>query len=335
MNREDLQSLFEKEELLFLGVVTPEVSSDFKRYETWLKENRHGEMVYLEENKEARAGAEKILAGTQSVLVFGLPYKQSEIEGDFKFAAYSKFRDYHKLLKEKGEKLIGDLQKNYPGDYRVVVDSAPVLERALAAKTVEGFIGKNTCYIHPKFGSFLLLGEVFSSQPFPIDPELKLQGCETCTLCQVECPTGALDEDYRIDARKCLAYWTIENRGTIPFEFWPHLKDYVFGCDLCQSVCPFNKEAQNQLPKSITVKEFPSLFEIATMDQRKYEEAFGGTPATRAKREGLRRNALIALAVSKDERLDCALQFVDQDPHPVLLETRTQIKSYLVQDRLT
>src|SRR5690606_6307703 len=131
---------------------------------------------------------------------------------------------------------------------RVMVDTAPVLERALAAKTARGFIGKNTCYIHPLLGSFLMLGVVLTDIPLPsdervpVDPARHLPsgGCGACRECQVHCPTGALDADYRIDAKKCLAYWTIEHRGVIPERFWPWIGTYYFGCDICQITCPYN-----------------------------------------------------------------------------------------------
>lgn len=324
-----LEGFFAKEDFLFLGSTLPSTFSDFQKYESWLLEKRHGEMVYLEQNNEARKNADHILPGARSVLVFALPYFHDDPKDSFRYALYSHFRDYHKVLKERGERLIERLKDEFPGEYRVTVDTAPVLERALAAKTVDGFIGKNTCYIHPKYGSFLLLGEIFSTAVFPDDEPSHQTGCGTCTLCQIECPTGALDDDYRIDARKCLAYWTIENRGTIPFEFWPHLEKYVFGCDLCQSVCPYNASAVGALPKSLSIRSFPPLYEVATMTQAKYELAFGGTAVTRARREGLRRNALIAMAFSEHPLLSEALTSIDSDPHPVLVETRAQIERYL------
>ena len=162
-----------------------------------------------------------------------------------------------------------------------------------------------------------------------LDEPAKEIGCGTCTLCQVECPTGALNEDYVIDSNRCLSYWTIEQRGTIPEKYWPWLGKYYFGCDICQLVCPYNKEASaNQLDDKIPIRKYPSLFEIATMDQRKYEIAFGGTAMTRAKRNGLRRNALIAMTVTGDSRLGEAMARARVDGGYPIDETLVQIENY-------
>lgn len=213
-----------------------------------------------------------------------------------------------------------------------------MLERALAARTSAGFIGKNTCYIHPEAGSFILLGEILltrdlteTDEPSTVDPQVRSDqgGCGSCRRCQIYCPTGALDEAYRLDARKCLAYWTIEHRGTIPFEFWPWLKTYFFGCDLCQLACPYNRAiAISQEPVRVELNQI-DFFDVATMSQARYEQLFGGSPLTRAKRSGLRRNALIAMTVTSDLRLPEALQMLTEDDEPVLHETSTQIGQWV------
>jgi epoxyqueuosine reductase len=203
---------------------------------------------------------------------------------------------------------------------------------------MRGFIGKNTCFIHPDHGSFMLIGEIllsrqlsFSDPAATVDPNQRSEngGCGSCRRCQVHCPTGALDQDYKLDARKCLAYWTIEHRGTIPFEFWPHLPTYVFGCDLCQLACPYNRKASLTQEAIRSDLLHPDLFALATMSQQHYEAWMGGTPLTRAKREGLRRNALIAMAVTRDERLSEACAAVNTEDADVLHQTLEQIKIWL------
>lgn len=327
-----LTDIFEKEEVKFLGVVSPEIAADFRRYETWIENQQHGSMHYLEKNSECRRDLNRVLENVKSVFSFALPYDHPITETEFKIARYAKFEDYHGLLRKKGERLVEALRTHYQDtshSWRVTVDSAPILERALAKKTGEGFIGKNTCFIHPKYGSFLLLGEVLTSLTVSEVSKEVTESCGTCTLCQVECPTGALSKDYEIDARKCLAYWTIEHRGVIPFEYWPYLKEYVFGCDICQDVCPYNENARGTLPKSISLKKYPGLFETATLSEKDYQTYFGGTPLTRAKRDGLRRNALIAMTVSQHPRLAEAKERVDQDAAGFLKETLLQIPTYL------
>jgi len=216
---------------------------------------------------------------------------------------------------------------------RVVVDSAPILERALAARTRRGFIGKNTCFIHPEKGSFFLLAEILLTLPLPADQPARVDvqhrgpdgGCGSCKRCQVHCPTGALNEAYQLDAKRCLSYWTIEHRGPVPEEFWPYLADYLFGCDICQLVCPYNRGAVvTSRTDLVRLGDLPSLLAIVTMDQASYVRWFGGTPMTRAKREGLQRNALIAMVVTNDGRLEEALASVTTESHPVLIETKRQ-----------
>jgi epoxyqueuosine reductase len=183
-----------------------------------------------------------------------------------------------------------------------------------------------------------LLGEILTTRELPLDtpPAIELArkttagGCGPCNLCQVACPTGALDRAYSLDANRCLSYWTIEHRGTIPLEFWPHLAKYYFGCDLCQLACPYNRKGTvGRAPAFLEERKLPSLFATATMSARDYEKWFGGTPLTRARRGGLRRNALIALAVTRDLRLNEALALAERDPEAPVGETIAQIRAYV------
>jgi epoxyqueuosine reductase len=335
--RDEIAVALEAEDLRLLGLVGPDLRQDHQRFLDWLNRERHAGMEYLEAHAAARRDPNQVLAGVHSVIIFALPYFQPEDVGPGpRIAQYARFEDYHKLLRRRAEGVASKLFADQ-SVYRVVVDTAPVLERALAAKGARGFIGKNTCYIHPTWGSFLLLGEIFTSlplvwdEPTPVDPHQHLPsgGCGICDRCQVKCPTGALNEDYSLDARLCLSYWTIEHRGTIPEKFWPHLGEYYFGCDICQLVCPYNrKQVLPTLPNNISRRKFPSLFETATMSQAQYEVWFGGTPLTRAKRSGLRRNALIAMRIVNDPRLEEALAHITEDGGAPLEETRVQIESY-------
>jgi epoxyqueuosine reductase len=302
-------------------------------------------MAFMARYDEIRSAPERLLPGALNAISLGLPYYQGdafELPSRPTVAQYARLRDYHRVLREKAEGMVVQLKAldAVPQDasFRVLVDTAPVLERALAAKSAEGFIGKNTCYIHPRRGSFLMLAEILSSHAFglderePIDPKVKSArgGCGECKRCQVHCPTGALDDAYRIDSGRCLAYWTIEHRGPIPERFWPWLAKYYFGCDICQLVCPYNwKASGNTVPSWLSARELPDLFQTATMDQADYERYFGGTPMTRAKRNGLRRNALIALAVTKDPRLGAAMEAARRDDGSPVRETLAQIEKLI------
>lgn len=333
--RNAVSAELEKEGLTLLGAVSLDCLVDYERYSQWLLDNKHAGLAYLEKNRELRRSPELLLPGAQSALIVGLPYSQGDTwppqNSAPRVAQYARFADYHKWLKRRCENTVESLKEKFPGNtqWKIAVDSIPILERALASKTAEGFIGKNTCYIHPVRGSFFLLAEILTTYAFPSDEKKSSEGCGTCTLCQIECPTGALSKDYEMDSGRCLSYWTIEQRGTIPEEFWPWLGKYYFGCDICQLVCPYNAEAANNLlPKSISPRSYPSLFETATMNAAQYEKYFGGTPMTRAKRSGLIRNALIAMKVTKDPALSQAIEMVKGEEEEMLQATLAQIAIY-------
>lgn len=338
--REILNTHAQKQGLLHLGVVSLQTEQDYSRFARWLEEKKHAGMRYLENHRDLRKNPSLLLPNAKVAIVVALPYYGGET-GEFpKVAQYARFRDYHRILKERGRALFQRVLRDVKTteEFRVAVDSAPILEKALATKTELGFMGKNTLYIHPLYGSFLLLAEILTTLELPIDDKIfvspekrsEVGGCGSCKSCQVACPTGALQTDYSIDANRCLAYWTIEHRGLIPEEFWPWLSEYWFGCDVCQTVCPYNQRTENQtLPSSIQPISMPSLYTVATMSQPEYERYFGGTAMTRAKRNGLRRNALIAMTVTGDPLLGTALGKASQDCGYPIAETLNQIENYL------
>ncbi|MBI2603693.1 MAG: tRNA epoxyqueuosine(34) reductase QueG [Deltaproteobacteria bacterium] len=304
IGREDIRILLESEGLSLLGVVRLASEPRFVFFEKWLAEKKHGEMAYLEAYKEQRRHPQNLLPGANTAIIFGLPYYLGDTlrsPGGPRIAQYARLRDYHKVMRKKGESVLRAFDGASSG--KVFVDTAPLLEKALAARSAEGFIGRNTLFIHPKKGSYFLLGEIFLTAELEpdnvadIDPLRRSPegGCGSCRRCEVHCPTGALS-DYSLDATKCLAYYTIEHRGPIPGEYKKHLGKYVFGCDICQLVCPYNRHLEIQ-KHELRFPETPPLSEMATMSQEYYEKTFGGTPMTRAKRAGLQRNAQIALSV--------------------------------------
>ncbi|SME89248.1 tRNA epoxyqueuosine(34) reductase QueG [Pseudobacteriovorax antillogorgiicola] len=348
-DRNYFSELFAEQGLLLIGHV-PLVGDDrhFSRFEQWLSRGHHAGMSFMENHRAIRRDPRLLQEGLQSSLVFGLNYYQGDRlhSSNTRVAQYARFQDYHKLLRKKAQKLLGQLSESIPQlEGRVTIDSAPLLERALASRSQSGFIGKNTCFILPREGSFYLLGELHLNQqlfpfdkPAVVDPQQRSEegGCGTCKRCQVNCPTGALDEDYTLDAKLCLSYWTIEHRGLVPTKFWPWFAKYWYGCDICQLACPYNRKASIniQLPLKSQLADL-DLFQVATMDQGFYEATFGGSPMTRAKRVGLQRNALIALFVTQDERLDSAIGMIERDneQNGVLRDTIKQIRAELSCDR--
>lgn len=346
---EAVRTLVEAEQLTFLGVAKLRPEADAAgRFREWLADGRHAGMGYLAENQSLRADPRALLEGARTAIVVGLGYYQGDKtqSGELirapRVAQYARLKDYHKVLWRRGEAVLTGLHRRFDPKAvgRVVTDSAPILERALAARAGSGFIGKNTCFIQPDRGSFFLLGELLTSfelpdtEEPPVDPTMRSEkgGCGTCKRCQVHCPTGALDKDYSLDARRCLAYWTIEHRGTIPERFWPWLEQYVFGCDICQLVCPYNRKIEPApLSDLVRVEATPALFDVATLTQAEYERRFGGTPMTRAKRTGLMRNALIAMTVTSDPRLREAMTIAAERGDDVVQATLIQIEQWLAR----
>lgn len=343
MDKQSLEKLFTVHGMTLIGVVPLRGNDrDFFSYKQWLSQGKNAGMAFLERYLDIRERPETIEPGMVQTLVFGLKYFQGDkLRSGFpRVAQYARMSDYHKVMKKKGELIVNSLRENCPDlRARVTVDSAPILERSLAAKSSKGFIGKNTCYIHPDQGSFFLLGEVhldhdlFSlDTPAQVDPANRgvEGGCGTCKRCQVNCPTGALDQEYQLDANLCLSYWSIEHRGLVPKKFWKWFKDYWFGCDICQLACPYNRgipSAEN-LPLKENLRSL-DLAEVAMMDQDYYEKTFGGSPMTRAKLAGLRRNAIIAMVSSEDERLDKVIRgCLEEESCPdLVIATIEQINS--------
>lgn len=342
---QSIEKSFDNTGLLLIGVV-PLQGDDrgFKAFEQWLSNKMHAGMSFLERYKEIRQDPKKLGEGLVSSILFSMPYYQGDkLRSPVKprVAQYARFTDYHKFMKKKAGGAL-DALKNLNHDIelqgRVTIDSAPILERSLFSSSGQGFIGKNTCFIHVEHGSYLLLGElhlncaVEYSVKEKVDSQTRTDrgGCGTCRRCQVNCPTGALSKDYILDATKCLSYWTIEHRGPVPEEFWPHFQKFWYGCDICQLVCPYNRVSVN-VSSNLPLKgvEDLDLFDVAVMDQSQYESMFGGTPMTRAKKNGLKRNALIALWASKDSRLNQAVERIEQsnESDEMLLETILKIRN--------
>ena len=336
-----LEAAVQESRLIFLGCVPLVRSRRFAAFQQWLQKNYHADMTYLEKNHTLRADPRQLDKNLQTAIVIALPYGRGDRLQTTtpRVAQYARQRDYHRVIKARARHVAIRLKLN---TYRIVVDTTPILERELAERGGYGFIGKNTCFISLAHGSYLLLGAILipantAAQQEVEPPEATIRsaqgGCGSCQRCQVHCPTGALTDDYQLDARKCLSWLTIENRGEIPLQFWKFLGNYYYGCDLCQIVCPYNRGKQNTDEAEL---KLPPLEKVACMTQREYEQYFGGTALTRAKRAGLMRNALIAMYVRQHPQLPHCLATLAtrQDlPHnEALHKTLAQIKAQLHQE---
>ncbi len=257
-------------------------------------------------------------AGAKSIVSVGVPFwsgtREPPEDGVLRgrIARYAWGRDYHKTLRSRMTKLVALLEQavGRPLETRTLSDTARAFDRAIAARSGAGWFGKNSMIIVPGHGSWVMLGELYLDLDVP--PDLPLaRDCGRCAICIERCPTGAIVEPYRVDAPRCISYLTIEERGSIPLELRPKMGNWVFGCDICQEVCPYTAAAQPVVDHDfapVTVDNaFPSLELLATMDHERYVEVFAGTAVTRAKRRGLARNAAIALGNSGDPRAEAIL----------------------------
>ncbi|MFK7873598.1 MAG: tRNA epoxyqueuosine(34) reductase QueG [Oligoflexales bacterium] len=335
--KEKLSALLEdfgQDDVHPLGVVTLGEEPTFIDFQKWLQQGMHANMDWIRRYQNCRKDPSHIYDGAQTALLFGWSYHQGDTRQiDVpKVAQYARMKDYHKILKRKGEQL-ATLLRQGGHEAQVLVDTAPVLEKALTASAGFGFVGRNTLYIHPKYGSWLLLMSVVVNQSLmewkikPVDSAVRSPrgGCGSCRRCETHCPTGAL-ANYTLDARKCLAYYSIEHRDTVPLRYWRFFSEYIFGCDICQLVCPYNRGVALA---AVPTRQIPNLYDMATMDQIFYEKSFGGTPMTRAKRVGLIRNALIAMTVTGHDQLSEAIAHCKVcEKDSVLLATLEQIDIY-------
>jgi epoxyqueuosine reductase len=298
----------------------------------WLERGDQAGMEYLGRRVEARVDPSQVFPGVKSVLCVALQYhplykedgeRQPEPSGDLwrRVARYARGKDYHDVMGARLRALEERVRAAFPAcETRRYVDTGPVLERELAARAGLGVVGKNTMLLHPEGGSWFLLGELFLSldvDPGPVRPVEDL--CGSCTLCLEACPTGALAEPYRLDSNRCISYWTIEHRGALPEEARRGVGGWVFGCDVCQEVCPWNREPAGAVHPEM---ELPpergelTLAGLLRLPREEYVERFRGSPMKRAKLAGLRRNAAVAMGNRRERRfvVPLAEALRDEDP---------------------
>jgi len=266
--------------------------------EQWLESQHEGEMSYLNRNKEKRYDPRLLVEGTKSIVTVLYNYfpKQKLSETDnFKVAKYAYGTDYHDVLKKKLWLLLERIETRTGKleNTRAFVDSAPVLDRAWAVKCGLGFIGKNTTLIHPKKGSFFFIGHLFLPLDLTETGQELTNRCGRCTKCIEACPTGALEAPFRIDARKCISYLTIEYKGPLEGQDPEKFHDWIYGCDICQDVCPYNRFSQPNSESEFQPSE--KLLSMRkkdwkTLNQADFEALFMHSAVKRAGFEGLKRN---------------------------------------------
>jgi epoxyqueuosine reductase len=279
---------------------------------------------------EGRANLKELLPECKSVLVLTTNYLPDRaalhpIENDVGIAAYAQGTDYHRVLLQRMRKLMADLQtwigREIP--YRAYTDTGPILEREFAMRAGLGWIGKNSCLIHPKLGSYFFLGEILLGLELKYDRPITVDYCGSCTRCIEACPTNCILPDRTLDARRCISYLTIELRAGIPLSLREKIGTWFFGCDICQQVCPWNLRFAKPTP-DVAFQIRPELqrfdpLEIISMDDREYQELTRGSPLKRAKQSGLRRNAMIVAGNLRHETaVSALLGTLNEDPDPML-----------------
>jgi epoxyqueuosine reductase len=309
VNRHDLAALLKSWALEagfdMAGVASLEPSAHGEAFRRWLERGDHAGMDYMARRVELRLNPADVLAGAKSALCVALRYwplaGEPEPDGDLwpRVARYARARDYHDVMGERLADLGRRIESEFPGtSSRWYVDTGPALERELAARAGLGAVGKNTMLLHPQAGSWFLLGELFLT--LDLAPDLPFADlCGSCTRCLEACPTGAIPEPYRLDSERCLSYWTIEHRGDFPPDVAEMVGDggWVFGCDVCQEVCPWNgapEAADHPEFRMPSERRRLTLADLATLSIERYQTLFRGSPMKRAKLAGLQRNAAAA-----------------------------------------
>lgn len=266
------------------------------RFEEWLRKGYHGSMTYMESHSEKRFNPAKLVEGTKSVISVFLNYYTRKSQADPVAPVLSKYAygtDYHDVIRQKLKQLLRYIHQSVtPVNGRAFADSAPVFEKAWAAKAGLGWIGKNTLVISPESGSFFFIGSLFVDIPLHYDKPID-DLCGDCNRCIRACPTGAIISPRNLDARRCISYLTIENRREISREFKGRFKNRVFGCDICQDVCPWNKKAAQH--RIAEFEPLPGILEMTRqqwfdMDEELFKKLFTRSAVSRAGFERLRRN---------------------------------------------
>lgn len=264
-------------------------------FREWLEVGWHGDMDWLgrETSVAKRLDPQMVMPEVQTVIVVGLNYLQKEPNRRGRIAKYALGRDYHRVIYAKLKRICRWLRER-GGINRPYVDTGPVMEKPLAALAGLGWQAKNTMLINREFGQWLFLGAILTSLRFPGDASGK-DYCGSCTRCIDVCPTKALPAPYKLDARRCISYLTIECKGAIPEEFRRPIGNHLFGCDDCLDVCPWNRWAQTGRELSLAARDYPDVRDLLQLDAGQFAELFSGTPLKRLGLERLKRNACVVL----------------------------------------
>jgi epoxyqueuosine reductase len=295
---------------------------------TWLARGHHAGMEWMSRHGDRRRDPTGLLPGCASVVSLAMNYladpDEEEVPGSARVARYARGRDYHKVMGKRVRRLATWLEEASGRPSRAFVDTGPVLERAWAERAGIGWIGKNANLVSRRYGSWLLLCEILTAADLVPDPGPHADFCGSCTTCIDVCPTGAIVEPGVVDSSKCVSYWTIEHRGPIPESVREGIGEWIFGCDDCQSVCPWSRKFGAGRTDDLFErrKDLTALdpVEILAADETTFRARYSGTSLMRARWDGMRRNACVVLGNRRDSDSVCALENARSDADPVVRE---------------
>jgi epoxyqueuosine reductase len=323
------------------GVTNPAAIGEAGRhFEGWIAAGAHGDMDWLARTRDRRADPHALWPQARSVIALGLNYGPDENPRELlerrergAISVYAQGDDYHELIKGKLKRIGQWLVSEAGGEIKVFVDTAPVMEKPLAAAAGLGWQGKHTNLVSREFGSWLFLGTIFTTIELPVD-EAKVDHCGSCRACLDICPTEAFPAPYRLDARRCISYLTIEHKGPIPRELRAKMGNRIYGCDDCLAVCPWNKFAQAGQEMRLAARaenRAPTLAELARLDEAAFRARFSKSPVKRTGRERFVRNVLIAIGNSAEPSLASAAEERLDDPSPLVRGAAVWALSQLVK----
>ena len=313
-----------------VGVTPAAHSETIARYREWIENGYAGKMHYLEKHLSLKTDVRQLLTEAKSVISLAMNYYTldppkalAQDPGRGQISRYAWGDDYHELIRERLLELVTFIKQTAESELktRVCVDTAPIIEREYAQKAGIGWIGKNTNLIHWRSGSWYFLAEVLVNIVLESDtPELR-GSCGTCTRCIEACPTDAIIEPNLLDSRRCISYLTIELKESIPKALRPEIGNWVFGCDICQEVCPWNSKAVSTTETGFQPRDgnlTPKLLSLVGMTQEEFSRRFKGSPIKRAKRRGFLRNVLVAIGNWGTQRAVPALKDALADDEPLV-----------------
>ncbi len=308
-----------------LAGIAPATDADgFDRLRDWLARGFAGTMDYMHRHGEARRHPSSILPEVRSVVMLGMNYSPLPHEGGGRIARYAQGADYHDVLRERLNHLLAWLRtERLDCRGRGVVDTAPLLERDFARRAGLGWFGKNTMLLNKRQGSYFFIGALLVNLELAPDPPHTANHCGTCTACLDACPTAAFAAPGILDARRCISYLTIEHKGDVPAELRSGLGNWLFGCDVCQEVCPWNRKAPIGAEPALQARselEVLDPIELLGLSEAEFRQRFRGTALMRTKRCGLLRNAALVLGNTSDATALPALRRAAQDAEPGIRE---------------